>query len=87
MTGDNHLIYAQAKDKVEAMREFEAAVDEGKVAALQEQISGDSQSLNRPDRRTAELTGKLVFRISLGSIPARGVISTKTVVRTRIPTP
>ena len=28
------------------MREFEEAVDEGKAAALQEQVSGDSQSFN-----------------------------------------
>jgi len=53
MTGDNRLIYAQAKDKIEAMKEFEAAVDEGKAAALQEQVSGDSQSSKFPNHRTA----------------------------------
>lgn len=46
MTDDNHLIYARAKEKTRAMREFEEAVDEGKAAALQEQVSGDSQSFN-----------------------------------------
>ena len=44
MTADNHLIYARAKDKIEATKEFEAAVGEGKAAALQEKVSGDSQS-------------------------------------------
>ena len=53
MTGDNRLIYAQAKDKDEAMKEFEAAVREEKAAALQEQVSGDSQSFCHPNRRTA----------------------------------
>jgi hypothetical protein len=38
MTADDHLIYAQAKYMVEA------AVAEGTAAALQEQVSGDSQS-------------------------------------------
>jgi hypothetical protein len=52
MTEDNRLIYAKAKDRIEATREFDAAVDEGKAAALQEQVSGDSQSFNHPDRRT-----------------------------------
>jgi hypothetical protein len=51
MTAENHLIYAQAKDKLEATKEFEAAVSEGKAAALQEKVSGDSQSLRRLDRR------------------------------------
>ena len=46
MTADNHLIYAQAKDKAQATKEFEAAVGEGKAAALQEKVSGDSQSSN-----------------------------------------
>jgi len=53
MTGDNRLIYAQAKDKIEATKEFEAAVGEGKAAALQEQVSGDSQLFNHQNRRTA----------------------------------
>ena len=53
MTGDNRLIYARAKDKVEATQEFEAAVGEGKAAALQEQVSGDSQSTSHQNRRTA----------------------------------
>jgi hypothetical protein len=44
MTADDHLVYAQAKDTIEAMKEFEAAVAEGTAAALQEQVSGDSQS-------------------------------------------
>jgi len=44
MTAEDHLIYAQAKDTIEAMKEFEAAVAEGKAVALQEQVSGDSQS-------------------------------------------
>jgi hypothetical protein len=44
MTADDHLIYAQAKDTIEAMKEFEAAVAEGTATALQEQVSGDSQS-------------------------------------------
>lgn len=61
MTAENRLICAQAKDRIEAMKEFEAAVDEGKAAALQEKISGD------------------IFRISLGSIPAKGRFRTKTV--------
>jgi hypothetical protein len=43
MTADDNLIYAQAKDTIEATKEFEAAVAEGKAAALQEQVSGDSQ--------------------------------------------
>jgi len=42
MTGDKRLIYARAKDKIEATKEFEAAVGEEKAAALQEQVSGDS---------------------------------------------
>ena len=46
MTGDDHLIYARAKDTIEAMKEFEAAVAEGRAAALQEQVSGDSQSIH-----------------------------------------
>ncbi|KAF9654277.1 hypothetical protein BDM02DRAFT_77575 [Thelephora ganbajun] len=79
MTADNHLIYARAKDRVEAVKEFEAAVGQEKAAALQEQVSGDSQSFSHPNRRIALLTGELVFRISLGSIPARATISTKTV--------
>lgn len=45
MTADNRLIYARAKDKLEATREFEAAVGEGKAAALQEKVSGDNHSL------------------------------------------
>lgn len=44
VTADGHLVYAQAKDTIEAMKEFEAAVAEGGAAALQEQVSGDSQS-------------------------------------------
>ena len=52
MTGDNRLIYAKAKDKIEATKEFEVAVGEEKAAALQEQVSGDSQSSNQPNRRT-----------------------------------
>ena len=48
-TEDNRLIYAQAKDKIEAAREFEAAVDEERAAALQEQVSSDSQSFNHPN--------------------------------------
>ena len=87
MTGDNRLIYAKAKDKIKAMEEFEAAVAEEKVAALQEQVSGDSQSFGHPNRKTPELTGELVFRISLGSIPAGETISTKTVVRMQMPVP
>lgn len=43
MTGDGRLVYAEAKDKVKATEEFEAAVGERKAAALQEQVSGDSQ--------------------------------------------
>jgi hypothetical protein len=50
MTGDNHLVYAQAKERLEATQEFEAAVDEEKAAALQEQVSSDSQSFNHPNR-------------------------------------
>lgn len=46
MTADNHLIYARAKDKIEATKEFEAAVAEGKAAALQEKVSGDSPSFS-----------------------------------------
>jgi hypothetical protein len=53
MTAENHLIYARAKDKIEAMKEFEAAVDEGKAAALQEKVSGDSRSFSCPNRKTA----------------------------------
>jgi hypothetical protein len=53
MTADDHLIYAQAKDKLEATKEFEAAVGEGKAAALQEKVSGDSQSLSCPNQRSA----------------------------------
>ena len=49
MTGDNRLIYARAKDKVQATQEFEAAVGEGKATALQEKVSGDSKSFNRPN--------------------------------------
>ena len=52
MTGDNRLIYAKAKDKIEATKEFEAAVDEKRAAALQEQVSGDSQSFNHSNQRT-----------------------------------
>ena len=85
MTGDNRLIFAQAKDRTQATQEFEAAVGEGKAAALQEQVSGDSESFNRPNWITARLIGELVFRISLGSIPAWGTISTKTVVCMQIP--
>lgn len=48
MTGDNHLVYAKAKDKIEATREFEAAVGAEKAAALQEQVTGDSQSPVQP---------------------------------------
>jgi len=48
MTADDKLIYAQAKDTIEATKEFEAAVAEGKAAALQEQVSGDSQSFICP---------------------------------------
>lgn len=48
MTADNHLIYARAKDKIEATKEFEAAVGEGKASALQEKVSGDSRSFNYP---------------------------------------
>lgn len=87
MTGDNRLIYAQAKDRIEATEEFEAAVGEGKTAALHEKVSGDGQSFNPPNRGTASLTGELVFRISLGSIPPHGTVSTKTVVRVRMPVP
>ena len=42
MTGEGRLVYAKAKDKVEAMKEFEAAVDGGDAAALQEQVLDDS---------------------------------------------
>ena len=49
MTGDGRLIYAEAKDKVKATEEFEAAVGEGKAAVLQEQVSGDSQSFGPPE--------------------------------------
>jgi len=87
MTRDNRLIYAKAMDKTEATREFEAAVGEERAAALQEQVTGDSQSFNHPNRRIVPLTGELVFRISLGSIPAHGTISTKTVVRMHMPVP
>jgi len=52
MTGDNRLIYARAKDKAQATQEFEAAVGEGKAAALQEQVSGDSELFNYPNRKT-----------------------------------
>jgi len=52
MTGDKRLIYAKAKDRIEATKEFEAAVGEEKAAALQEQVSGDSQSSNHLNRRT-----------------------------------
>ena len=84
MTGDNRLIYAKAKDKTQATQEFEAAVAEGKAAALQEQVSGDSEPFNQTSWKVAKLTSELVFRISLGSIPAWETISTKTVVCTRI---
>lgn len=87
MTGDNRLISAQAKDKIQATQEFETAVGEGKAAALQEQVSGDSELFNRPNWKTGRLIGEPVFRISLGSIPAWGTISTKTVVRMRISIP
>ena len=53
MTADNHLIYARAKDKIEAAKEFEAAVGEGKATALQEKVSGDSTSLIFSNRKTA----------------------------------
>ena len=53
MTGDNHLIYARAKDSIEATQEFDAAVSEGRAAALQEQVSGDSQLFNHPNWSTA----------------------------------
>lgn len=86
MTGDRRLIYAKAKDRIEATKEFEAAVGEEKAAALQEQVSGDSQSSNHLNW-TMQLTGELVFRISLGSIPPRGTVSTKTVVRIWMPIP
>ena len=49
MTEDDHLVYAKAKDKAEAMKDFEEAVGEGKAAALQEQVSGDSQSFDHPN--------------------------------------
>lgn len=52
MTGDNRLMYAKAKDKIEATKEFEDAVGEEKAAALQEQVSGDGRSFNHPDRGT-----------------------------------
>lgn len=44
MIADETVIYAEAKDTIEAMKEFDQAVAEGKAAALQEQVSGDSQS-------------------------------------------
>jgi hypothetical protein len=81
MTADDHLIYAQAKDRLEATKEFEAAVGEGKAAALQEKVTGDSQSQSCPNWEVADPPRTVVFRISLGSIPARGRIRTKTVVR------
>jgi len=43
-------MYAKAKDKIEATKDFEDAVGEEKAAALQEQVSGDSQSSNHPNR-------------------------------------
>ena len=81
MTADGHLIYALAKDKIEATKDFEEAVGEGKAAALQEKVSGDSKSFNARTVRLSELTCGPVFRMSLGSIPARGKFKTKTVVR------
>ncbi len=81
MTADDHFIYAQAKDTIEAMKEFEAAVARVKAAALQEQVSGDSQSFIHPKQWLFTHLWTLVFRISLGSIPAQAKIKIKTVVR------
>lgn len=66
MTGDNHLVYAKAKDKVEATKEFEAAVDAKKAAALQEQVTGDSQSLVQPSGPSEYVINR---RISLQDFP------------------
>jgi hypothetical protein len=63
MTGDNRLVYAKAKDKIEATKEFEAAVGENKAAALQEQVTGDSQSPSEPREYVTN------WRISLQDFP------------------
>ena len=55
MTEDNRLIYARAKDKLEATKEFEAAVSEGRAAALQEKVSGDSKRFGCTNRKGADL--------------------------------
>lgn len=61
-TADERVIYAQAKDKVEAMKEFDEAVAEGKAAAVQEEVSGDSQSFFRPKTIVIHLSARSSFQ-------------------------
>lgn len=72
MTADDHLIYAQAKDRLEATKEFEAAVGEGKAAALQEKVSGDSQSPSYPNWKVANLPAYRSLQNFPGFYPCAG---------------
>lgn len=72
MTADNNLIYAKAKDKVEATKEFQEAVAEGKAAALHEKVSGDSQSFSCLNRGATNLTAVNSLQNFLGFYPSTG---------------